>query len=209
MKRSAPAVVNIYATTIVQDRVSPFAADPFFEDFFSNFGPATPRVQNSLGSGVIVAADGLVVSNYHVVGGATEIRVVLSDRREFDATVVLSDEETDLAILRLKGASGLPTLPLRDSDTVEVGELVWHRETRSGWARRVLGHRLGACALQPAGGQRAWLLHPDRCRDQPGNSGGALVDTAGRLVGINTAILSKTGGSLGIGFAIPANLVSG
>lgn len=104
VKATSPAVVNIYATVVVEERVSPFAGDPFFDQFFQDFGETQPRVQNSLGSGVIVGADGIVVSNFHVVAQATEIRVVLADRREFDATVMLADEEADLAILRLEGA---------------------------------------------------------------------------------------------------------
>ena len=123
VKQAAPAVVNIYATRVVQAQQSPFADDPFFRQFFEALGPTEPRVQNSLGSGVIVAAEGIVVSNYHVVGQATEIKVVLNDRREYVADVILGDEETDLAILRLRGAEGLPYLPFRNSDEVEVGDL--------------------------------------------------------------------------------------
>ncbi|WP_293450702.1 trypsin-like peptidase domain-containing protein, partial [Planktotalea sp.] len=123
VKQAAPAVVNIYAKRIVQTRTSPMANDPFFREFFGNFGETRPQLQNSLGSGVILSADGYVVSNYHVVGQATDIRVVLNDRREFSAEVMLGDEASDLAILRLKDASDLPFLALRDSETVEVGEL--------------------------------------------------------------------------------------
>jgi S1-C subfamily serine protease len=124
VKQTAPAVVNIYASRIVEERTSPFAADPFFGQFFKDFGQSTPRVSNSLGSGVIVSASGIVVSNYHVVGQATEIKVVLNDRREFVASVLLADEESDLAVLQLQDAAGLPALTLRNSDQVEVGELV-------------------------------------------------------------------------------------
>ncbi|PKP85557.1 MAG: serine protease, partial [Alphaproteobacteria bacterium HGW-Alphaproteobacteria-2] len=125
VRKAAPAVVNIYARRIVAGRANPFAGDPFFEDFFRSFGRATPRVENSLGSGVILSAAGFVVSNYHVVGQATDIRVVLADRREYDAEVVLGDQGNDLAVLRLIGApEDLPVLALRDSDTLEVGDLV-------------------------------------------------------------------------------------
>ncbi|MGA1233310.1 MAG: trypsin-like peptidase domain-containing protein, partial [Lutimaribacter sp.] len=123
VRQVTPAVVNIYAKRVVAERVSPFRNDPFFGNLFRDFGETRPRVQNSLGSGVILSAEGLVVSNYHVVGQATDIRVVLSDRREFGAQVVLADESADLAILQLQGAGALPFLPLRNSDTVEVGEL--------------------------------------------------------------------------------------
>jgi Do/DeqQ family serine protease len=209
VKLTAPAVVNIYATQIVQDRVSPFEGDPFFDDFFQNFGPSTPRVKNSLGSGVIVSPDGLVVSNYHVVGEASQIRVVLNDRREFDATVMLADKESDLAVLRLQGAANLPAVTLRDSDTVEVGELVLAIGNPFGVGQTVSsGIVSGLARSSPlVGNGHGYFIQTDAAIN-PGNSGGALVDTTGQLVGINTAILSKTGGSLGIGFAIPANLVS-
>jgi len=124
VRETAPAVVNIYVRFVRQARRTPFMDDPFFERFSEGFGPPTPRVQNSLGSGVILSADGIVVSNYHVVGEATDISVVLNDGREFDARVLLGDEASDLAILQIEGASDLPFLPLRDSETVEVGELV-------------------------------------------------------------------------------------
>ncbi len=209
VKQTAPAVVNIYASQIVQERPSPFAGDPFFEEFFRNFGPTTPRVQNSLGSGVIVSPDGIVVSNYHVVGEATQIRVVLNDRREYDATVMLADEQSDLAVLKLDGAANLPVIALRDSDTVEVGELVLAIGNPFGVGQTVSsGIVSGLARSSPlVGNGHGYFIQTDAAIN-PGNSGGALVDTAGQLVGINTAILSKSGGSLGIGFAIPANLVS-
>ncbi|MDH3262844.1 MAG: S1C family serine protease, partial [Paracoccaceae bacterium] len=108
VRRAAPAVVNIYARRVVADRLSPFADDPFFGPLFREFGPAQPRLQNSLGSGVILSGDGLVVSNFHVVGGARDVRVVLNDRREFEADILMSDEESDLVVLRLRGADDLP-----------------------------------------------------------------------------------------------------
>jgi Do/DeqQ family serine protease len=207
VKQAAPAVVNIYATRIVQQR-SPFADDPFFNQFFEALGPAQPRVQNSLGSGVIVSADGIVVSNYHVVGQATEIRVVLNDRREYAADVILGDEESDLAVLRLREAEGLPFLPLRNSDELEVGDLVLAIGNPFGVGQTVssgIVSGLARSALQVGDG-RGYFVQTDAAIN-PGNSGGALVDVRGRLVGINTAILTRGGGSNGIGFAIPANLV--
>ncbi|MDT8854443.1 trypsin-like peptidase domain-containing protein [Paracoccaceae bacterium Fryx2] len=208
VRAAAPAVVNIYASRVVQERRSRFAADPFFDQFFGDFGQTTPRVQNSLGSGVIVSADGVVVSNYHVVGEATDIRVVLNDRREFTAQVLLADEESDLAVLQLDGAAGLPALALRDSDGLEVGELVLAIGNPFGIGQTVSSGIVSGLARSalPIGGGRGYFIQTDAAIN-PGNSGGALVDVAGRLVGINTAILSKSGGSLGIGFAIPANLV--
>ncbi|NBE07568.1 trypsin-like peptidase domain-containing protein [Paragemmobacter ruber] len=208
VKQAAPAVVNIYATRIVQARRSMFADDPFFNQFFEALGPAQPRVQNSLGSGVIVSADGIVVSNYHVVGQATEIRVVLNDRREYAADVILGDEESDLAVLRLRDAEGLPFLPLRNSDELEVGDLVLAIGNPFGVGQTVssgIVSGLARSALQVGEG-RGYFIQTDAAIN-PGNSGGALVDVQGRLVGINTAILTRGGGSNGIGFAIPANLV--
>ncbi|MEX0285180.1 MAG: trypsin-like peptidase domain-containing protein [Paracoccaceae bacterium] len=208
VQEAAPAVVNIYAKRIVQSQ-SPFAGDPFFEDFFRGFGSPRPRVQNSLGSGVILHEDGIVVSNYHVVGQATDIRVVLSDRREFSAEVLLGDEESDLAILKLDGVSDLPTLRLRDSDQVQVGELVLAIGNPFGVGQTVSSGIVSGLARSglAVGNARGYFLQTD-APINPGNSGGALIDVNGDLIGINTAILSRTGGSIGIGFAIPANLVA-
>ncbi|MGC9369533.1 MAG: trypsin-like peptidase domain-containing protein [Paracoccaceae bacterium] len=208
VRKSAPAVVNIYAKRIVAERVSPFANDPFFNQFFRDYGRVVPRVQNSLGSGVILSPDGIVVSNYHVVGEASEIRVVLQDRREFDARVLLADEEADLAIMQLEGAENLPALPLRDSDTLEVGELVLAIGNPFGIGQTVSSGIVSGLARSGAflGSGRGYFIQTDAAIN-PGNSGGALVDMAGRLAGINSAILTRSGGSNGIGFAIPANLV--
>ena len=123
VKKAVPAVANIYARTIVPSRRTPLQSDPFFAPFLRNPDAGRPRVQNSLGSGVILSEDGIVVSNYHVVGMATDIRVVLADRREFSAQILLSDAESDLAILQIDDVDGLAYLPLRNSDEVEVGEL--------------------------------------------------------------------------------------
>ncbi|KGB81363.1 serine protease [Rhodovulum sp. NI22] len=208
VKQAAPAVVNIYAKRVVATRVSPFADDPFFGEFFRGQGRTVPRVQNSLGSGVILSADGIVVSNYHVVGQATEIRVVLNDRREFDAEVVLGDQESDLAVLKLKDAENLPALALRDSNTVEVGDLVLAIGNPFGIGQTVSSGIVSGLARSgiSVGSGRGYFIQTDAAIN-PGNSGGALVDSQGRLVGINTAILTRSGGSNGIGFAIPANLV--
>ena len=165
-------------------------------------------MQNSLGSGVIVSTDGLVVSNYHVVGAASDITVVLSDRREVRADLVLADEASDLAILRLREAEDLTALDLRDSDSAEVGELVLAIGNPFGIGQTVsMGIISGlARSALSVGDGRGYFLQTDAAIN-PGNSGGALVDARGRLLGINTAILTQSGGSNGIGFAIPANLV--
>lgn len=209
VKSSAPAVVNIYARRVVKGRRSPFADDPFFRDFFRDFGANRPRVQNSLGSGVILTANGIVVSNYHVVGQATEIRVVLNDRREYSARVLLGDQESDLAILQLDGASEMPHLDLRDSDTVEVGELVLAIGNPFGVGQTVSSGIVSGLARSgmATGNARGYFIQTD-APINPGNSGGALIDVAGRLIGINTSILTRSGGSNGIGFAIPASLVA-
>lgn len=208
VKQAAPAVVNIYAERVVNQSVSPFQNDPFFREFFRGFGTPQPRVQNSLGSGVILSADGIVVSNYHVVGGAQNIRVVLNDRREYSAHVLLSDQDADLAILRLENAPDLPALSLRDSDTVEVGELVLAIGNPFGVGQTVTSGIVSGLARSGGGGGsgRGYFIQTD-APINPGNSGGALVDIKGQLIGINTSILSRSGGSNGIGFAIPASLV--
>ena len=208
VKEAAPAVVNIYAKRVTQARRTPFFDDPFFQRFFEGFGDVQPRVQNSLGSGVILSRDGFVVSNYHVVGMATDVRVVLNDRREFKAEVLLGDEKSDLAILKLEGAQDLPHLELRDSDTVEVGELVLAIGNPFGVGQTVSSGIVSGLARSGGtnGGGRGYFIQTD-APINPGNSGGALIDVAGRLIGINTRILTRSGGSNGIGFAIPANLV--
>lgn len=206
VQATAPAVVNIYASRVVEERLSPFAGDPFFDQFFNGFAESQPRVQNSLGSGVIVSPDGIVVSNYHVVGQATEIRVVLNDRREYAADLILGDEESDLAILRLKEAADLPALEFRNSDGVEVGDLVLAIGNPFGVGQTVSSGIISGLARSSVELGRGYFIQTDAAIN-PGNSGGALVDMQGRLVGINTAILTRSGGSNGIGFAIPANLV--
>ncbi|NRB04245.1 MAG: trypsin-like peptidase domain-containing protein [Rhodobacteraceae bacterium] len=211
VKQAAPAVVNIYAKRVTQTAAptNPFMDDPFFERFFRGFGQPRPRVQNSLGSGVILSDDGIVVSNYHVVGMATEIRVVLNDRREYAARVLLGDQESDLAILQVEGAADLPSLSLRDSDTVEVGELVLAIGNPFGVGQTVSSGIVSGLARSGGanGSGFGYFIQTD-APINPGNSGGALIDVAGRLIGINTSILTRSGGSNGIGFAIPANLVA-
>lgn len=211
--RAAPAVVNIYATQVVQENSSPFADDPFFSQFFRDFGTTRSREQNSLGSGVIVG-DGLVVSNYHVVENATEIRVVLADRREFDGDLVLADQQADLAVIRLRGAKDLPALAFADSDAVAVGDLVLAIGNPFGIGQTVSSGIVSGLARSGRGGGAfsdanvgSYFIQTD-APINPGNSGGALVDMSGRLLGINTQIVTRSGGSNGIGFAIPANLVA-
>ena len=208
VKQASPAVVNIYAQRIIEERRSPFSRDPFFRDFFRNFGQLQPRVQNSLGSGVILSADGYVVSNYHVVGGATDIRVVLHDGREISGDVILADEDSDLAVLKINTDEMLPHLDLRKSDTIEVGELVLAIGNPFGVGQTVTNGIISGLARTgiASGSAKGYFLQTD-APINPGNSGGALIDISGSLVGVNTSILSRSGGSNGIGFAIPADLI--
>ncbi len=210
VKTAAPAVVNIYAKIVREGRRQSLFSDPFFQDFFGRgFGEPLPRVQNSLGSGVILSDDGFVVSNYHVVGSATEIQVVTTDRREYSAEVVLGDKESDIAILRLEEATGLPFLQMRDSDHVEVGELALAIGNPFGVGQTVSSGIISGLARTgtATGNARGYFIQTDAAIN-PGNSGGALIDVNGDLIGINTSILTRSGGSNGIGFAIPANLVA-
>jgi Do/DeqQ family serine protease len=212
VRQAAPAVVSIYTKKLVERRASPFAGDPFFERLFGGMFPgerSQRRIENSLGSGVIVDPSGIVVSNYHVVGGADEITVVLSDRREFEGRVILADKEADLAIVELDGVSDLPALELRDSDMLEVGELVLAIGNPFGVGQTVTSGIVSGLARTgaPGGRQQGYFIQTDAAIN-PGNSGGALVDMAGRLVGVNTSIISRSGGSNGIGFAVPSNLVA-
>lgn len=208
VKAAAPAVVNIYAKKEVAAARSPFMGDPFFQRFFNRMQRPQKRMQNSLGSGVIVSPDGLVVSNYHVVGEADEIRIVLADKREFDAELLLADERSDLAVMRIAGAEGLPALELRDSDSLEVGDLALAIGNPFGVGQTVTSGIISGLAR--TGGMRGlgegYFIQTDAAIN-PGNSGGALVDMDGRLIGVNTSILTRSGGSNGIGFAVPANLV--
>ncbi len=210
VKKAAPAVVNIYTRRTVKTRPPAFFNDPIFRQFFGEqMGMPRERVERSLGSGVIVRPDGVVVTNNHVIKDSDEITVVLGDRREFEARILGTDERTDLAVLKIDaGALPLPTLPMADSDALEVGDVVLAigdpfgvgQTGDDGYCLRPGSHRRGHFRLS--------LLHPDRCRGLiRAIRAGALIDMAGRVVGINSAIFSQSGGSVGIGFAIPANMV--
>ncbi|MBB4285614.1 DegQ family serine endoprotease [Roseospira goensis] len=211
VERAAPAVVNIYSRRVVRDRrVPPLFDDPFFRHFFGrDFGPARPRerVENALGSGVIVRTDGVILTNRHVIEGADEITVVLNDRREFDARVLGEDERSDLAVLTIDtGGESLPALPLGDSEALQVGDLVLAIGNPFGVGQTVTMGIVSALARTTVGISDYRSFIQTDAAINPGNSGGALVDMAGRLVGINTAIYSQDGGSVGIGFAVPATM---
>ncbi len=220
--KTAPAVVNVYALKTAQQRVNPIFDDPFFRRFFGMPGPGGPggpgdgpglrapeRVQRSLGSGVIVDPSGLVLTNYHVIEGADEIRIALNDRREYEAEVLLRDQRTDLAVLRIKSETKerFPFLELGDSDGLAVGDLVLAIGDPFGVGQTVTQGIVSALARTQRGITDYGFFIQTDAAINPGNSGGALVDGAGRVVGINTAIFSRSGGSQGIGFAIPADMV--
>jgi len=213
VKRVAPAVVNIYTRKVVESRAaSPFFNDPFFQQFFGgqfDFGVPQQRVLSSLGSGVIVGADGLIVTNNHVIQDSDQITVVLNDRREFPAKVVTADERIDLALLRIDtGGMKLPTLALADSDQLQVGDLVLAIGDPFGVGQTVTSGIISALARTQVGiSDYGFFIQTDAAIN-PGNSGGPLVTMDGKVAGINSAIFSKTGGSVGIGFAIPANMVA-
>ncbi len=205
VKLAAPAVVNVYT----RGRVSQLN-DPFLRLFGDRSGMPRERVQSALGSGVIVSSDGVIVTNTHVVkvGATSEIRIVLADRREFDAKVVLQDEKTDISILRIEGGDGnFPSLKIDDSDAVEVGDLVLAIGNPFGVGQTVTSGIISALGRSEVGRADIQAYIQTDAPINPGNSGGALVDMKGQLIGINTAIYSGSGGSHGIGFAIPSNLV--
>jgi Do/DeqQ family serine protease len=207
VKRIAPAVVNVYARTVTQVQANPLFNDPFFSQFFGANPGMRQRVQQSLGSGVIVRADGLILTNNHVVEGGTDIVIALNDKREFKAKVLTADPRTDLAVLKIdtKGEK-LPTVPFGDSDAVQVGDLVLAIGDPFGVGQTVTMGIVSALArTQGSANDYQFFIQTDAAIN-PGNSGGALVTTDGKLAGINTAIYSRSGGSIGIGFAIPANL---
>lgn len=205
VKKTAAAVVNVYA----DKRVAPFySRDPFFEEFFGQQMPNRSQKQSSLGSGVIVSSDGLIVTNNHVIANADNIRVALSDGREFAAKLVLKDERLDLAVMRVQApGGGFAFLPVGDSDAVEVGDLVLAVGNPFGVGQTVTSGIVSGLARNRIGeGDFSFFIQTDASIN-PGNSGGALINMAGELIGINTAIVSSGGGSNGIGFAIPGNLV--
>ncbi|NTF32272.1 DegQ family serine endoprotease [Rhizobium skierniewicense] len=207
VKRTAGAVVNVYAERLVQKRASPFAGDPFFEQFFGQQSPNRTEKQSSLGSGVIATASGLVVTNNHVIEGADDIKVALADGREFPSKVLLKDDRLDLAVLQIDAKEEFPVLALGNSDATEVGDLVLAIGNPFGVGQTVTSGIVSALARnQVTQGDFGFFIQTDASIN-PGNSGGALMNMAGELIGINTAIFSRGGGSNGIGFAIPANLV--
>ena len=215
VKKTGPAVVNIYTKRIVRQRmaiISPFMNDPFFNQFFGGLGGmrggVQERVENSLGSGVIVDPSGVIATNSHVIKEATEIVVVTQDGREYAAEKKLVDEETDLAILKIDAKDGaLPYLNMADSDALEVGDIVLAIGNPFGLGQTVTSGIVSGLARTGVGPSEYGFFIQTDAAINPGNSGGALIDVNGNLIGINSMIFSRTGASHGIGFAIPANMV--
>lgn len=210
VKETSPAVVNIYTRRKVSVRKSIFSNDPLFKHFFGDRfgGPATERVESSLGSGVVVDSDGLIVTCHHVIEGSEEVTVVLQDKREFEADVVLLDPKTDLAVLKIdtKGES-MPFIPLMDSDEIEVGDLVLALGNPFGIGQTVTSGIVSGLARTTVGVSDYQFFIQTDASINPGNSGGALVNLEGKLAGINSSIYSRSGGSNGVGFAVPSNMV--
>jgi len=212
VKQVSPAVVNIYTKRLVTTRINPFGGDPFFEQFFGrSFGGSLNRqqIESSLGTGVIVDAKGVLVTNAHVIKGAQEISVVLTDGREYDAELSLMDEQSDLAVLRIdtKGEK-LPYARLNPSENLEVGDIVLAIGNPFGVGQTVTSGIVSALARSSLDINDFNFFIQTDAAINPGNSGGPLVAMDGSVVGINTAIYSRSGGSLGIGFAIPSEMVA-
>ena len=211
--RVAPAVVTVRSE--IRERPAqqqPFMDDPFFRQFFGDRMPReeqTPRREEGTGSGVVVSPDGYILTNYHVVDGAQQIKVELNDRRVLEAKVVGTDQPSDLAVIKVE-ATNLPVLPLGNSDAVRVGDVVLAVGNPLNIGQTVTSGIVSAKgrATGLGDGSFADFIQTDAAINR-GNSGGALVDTSGALVGINSQILSPTGGNIGIGFAIPSNMAKG
>ncbi len=206
VKLTSPSVVNVYAARKVRGQ-SMFGGDPFFDQFFGQDFSGPPRMQQSLGSGVIVDPSGLIVTNNHVIADADEVKVALADGREYDSTVILKDARVDLAILKIKPTAPLLAMQFADSDQIEVGDLVLAMGNPFGVGQTTTSGIISALARNQVGVSDFGSFIQTDAAINPGNSGGALISMSGKLIGINTAIFSKSGGSVGIGFAIPSNMV--
>ena len=206
VKKAAPSVVNIFTTTFIKERPNPLRNDPFFRHFFGDQMGSGAHKEQNLGSGVIVSADGYILTANHVVAEADEIKVAVpGNKMEFTAKVVGKDQATDVAVLKIS-ANNLPAVTLADSDQIEVGDIVLALGNPFGVGQTVtmgIVSGLGRSGLGFNGYEN--FIQTDAAIN-PGNSGGALVDAEGRLIGINTAIYSRSGGNQGIGFAVPINM---
>ena len=203
-RKAVPAVVHVYTTQEIRSR-HPLTNDPFWNHFFGDRGETSER-RSGLGSGVVVSADGYILTNYHVVEAADEIEVASNDGRKFKAKVVGSDPESDLAVLRIAAEPRLPAITFATADTLRVGDVVLAIGNPFGVGQTVTSGIVSALGRSHLGINTFENFIQTDAAINPGNSGGALVDSAGNLVGINTAIYSQNGGSMGIGFAIPVSL---
>ncbi len=206
VKATSPAVVNVYAARQVRGR-SAFGGDPFFDQFFGEDFNGPPRMQSSLGSGVIVDPSGIIVTNNHVIADADEVKIAFADGREFECKILLKDDRLDLAILKVNTREQLPVLQLANSDDLEVGDLVLAMGNPFGVGQTTTSGIISALARTQIGVSDFGFFIQTDAAINPGNSGGALINMSGELIGVNTAIFSKSGGSVGIGFAIPSNIV--
>lgn len=205
VERAAPAVVNIYSSRVVENEQHPLMSDPFFRQFFGGDMPSRQRMLSSLGSGVIVSPEGYVLTNHHVINDADQIQVALRDGRETLAEVIGTDPESDLAVLRID-LDALPVIAMTDSTQTAVGDVTLAIGNPFGVGQTVTMGIISATGRNHLGLNAYEDFIQTDAAINPGNSGGALVNPEGGLVGINTAIFSRSGGSQGIGFAIPTNL---
>ncbi len=208
-RKAVPSVVHIYTSQQVRTPRNPFADDPFFRHFFGDRAAEQTQRRAGLGSGVVVNAEGYVLTNNHVVDGADAIEVALNDGRKLKAKVVGTDPETDLAVIRITAPEKLPVIQFATTNSVHVGDVVLAIGNPFGVGQTVTSGIVSALGRSHLGINTFENFIQTDAAINPGNSGGALVDSNGNLVGINTAIYSQSGGSMGIGFAIPVSLAKG
>ena len=209
VERAAPAVVNVHTAKLITHRVHPLLEDPVFRHFFGDrFMQKRQEIQTSLGSGVMISTQGYVLTNNHVIEGADEIQVLLSDGRRTKATVVGVDTETDLAVLHIS-LEELPSVVIGDSTKLRVGDIALAIGNPYGVGQTVTFGIVSATGRDHLGINTYEDFIQTDAAINPGNSGGALINAHGELIGINSAIYSRTGGSQGIGFAIPVSLAKG
>ncbi len=218
VKRAAPAVVQISSTKVIKaeaqgrngrgQQQNPFFDDPFFRRFFGDQNPFQPRDrrESGLGSGVIVSPNGYILTNNHVVEGATSVKVTLSDRREYTAKIIGTDPQSDIAVVKIEAKNDLPVLPLSDSSKSQVGDICLAIGNPFGIGQTVTMGIVSATGRNSLGIESYEDFIQTDAAINPGNSGGALINARGELIGINTAILSGSGANAGVGFAIPINM---
>lgn len=204
-KKAMPAVVNIFTSTRINAPANPFMEDPRFRFFFGDPGDEETQNSSSLGSGVIVSPDGYILTNHHVVEAADQIEVALADGRKAKAHVIGSDPETDVAVIKIELPGNIPAITFGHPEQAQVGDMVLAIGNPFGVGQTVTMGIISALKRDHLGLSTFESFIQTDAAINPGNSGGALVDTNGSLIGINSAIYSPNGGSLGIGFAIPAN----